>query len=101
MVELAGEGTDTLDFSSVTGSLTVAVAATLSVMEGVNSAIHSDTNVEQVIGGLADDAFTVTPSATTAFFVDGGNGSGYDILNLTAAGGQPITNAHFEEVHTP
>ena len=99
IVEFAGQGTDTLDFSTVANALAVSVAAILSVMEGVNSATHSDTNLEQVIGGLGDDTFTVTPSTTTALFVDGGNG--YNILNLTATGGQPVTDANFEEVHTP
>ncbi|MDA1275613.1 MAG: hypothetical protein O2960_16465 [Verrucomicrobia bacterium] len=99
IIELTGEGTDTLDFSAVTSALTVNVAASLSVMESANSATHFDINVEQVIGGMGDDTFTVTPSTTTTFVVDGGDGT--DILNITAIGGQPVISSSFEHINLP
>ena len=109
VVELAGGGTDTLDFALVTASsLTFNLTATVVVAGGVNTVSHTATNLEGFVGGAAADVFDVTPSVTTAFTVDGGPGT--DGLNfhsggaavtqtpttLTAAGRQPVTYSNFE-----
>jgi len=111
VVEIAGGGTDTLDFALVTStSLTFNINATVSVTDGTNTVSHAGMEVEGFIGGAADDIFNITPSVTTAFKLNGGLGT--DVLNfdavglvvtqtpttLLAAGRQVVTHEGFESV---
>ena len=94
-------GTDTMDMSLVTTDLTI-VLGSVTVTDGLgNSATHSGTNVENLIGGSAnntfvvngaqtinltggagDDEFNFDSAATLTGIVDGGTGN--DTLNLSA-----------------
>jgi Ca2+-binding RTX toxin-like protein len=71
VVEAADEGDDTLDFSAVTVELTFTIAS-VTVTDGVNTAIHEDDNIEHLIGGQADDTFTFS---TDGGQLAGGNGT--------------------------
>ena len=112
VVEAVAQGNDKLDLSAVTVSLTVTIGANLNVTNGTSTVTSAGQTVEKVTGGTAADTFNVTPSATTAFTVDGAAGAG-DVLNfhttglavtqtatsLTATGMQPVNYQGFETVN--
>ncbi len=84
VTELSGEGTDAMDFSGVTVSLTV-TAATGVVTDGTNIATPSLNQVETVAGGDGDDRFVFAAGAVfagTSGAFDGGFGS--DTLDYSA-----------------
>jgi Ca2+-binding RTX toxin-like protein len=89
--ELAGGGSDTLNFSQVlTAGVIFDIGATATAAQGLNNtATHAGEQIEKFIGTNGDDTFNVTRSATTAFSVDGGNGT--DTLNLSGTG-QPVSS---------
>ncbi len=77
VAELTSEGTDSMDFSSVTVALTV-TAATGIVTDGTNVATPERDQVETVVGGEGDDRFVFEDAsafAGTSGAFDGGGGS--------------------------
>ncbi|UCE37498.1 MAG: hypothetical protein JSW00_18920 [Thermoplasmata archaeon] len=54
VVELAGEGNDTLDFSGVTSSIYASVGS-LTITEGSNRVYHGENHAENLIGGSNSD----------------------------------------------
>ena len=56
-------GIDTVDFSSITRSLTFAIGG-LGVTDGTNTVTHGNSNFERLIGGLANDVFKFLSSST-------------------------------------
>ncbi len=95
IVEQAGGGSDTLDFPAVTSSVTFTIGATVSVTQGVsNTATHAGDQVENFIGTNSNDTFDVTPSASTAFFLDGKGDTGGpgDVMTFHASQYTEIVN---------
>jgi hypothetical protein len=74
--EVAGEGTaDTMDFSAVTVPLEVLLGS-VTVSDGTSTATHASDHIEEVIGGVADDAFVMTgPSVVFPGTLNGGGGT--------------------------
>lgn len=114
LTETADGGVDTADFTAVTAGLLWLVSANLVVTDGSSVMQNAGATVETLLGGLGVDRFGVTPSATTAFTVDGGAGDGVsDRLEVDAtglavtstgtvivvAGRQPVTHAGFEVIN--
>ncbi len=64
-----GSGVNTLDFTGMTDAIALNLAA--GRVTGV--ANLAGANVQSIVGGSNGDTFTVTPSATTAFAIAGGN----------------------------
>ncbi|MEK7810136.1 MAG: hypothetical protein AAB571_13755, partial [Chloroflexota bacterium] len=56
IVEAASGGNDTLDFLSVTANLTFTLGS-VTVTDGTNNATHTQSNVENLIGGSGNDSF--------------------------------------------
>ncbi len=75
VIELAGEGNDTLDFSQVTSDLTFNINAdgSVNVTDGSNTVTAS--NVENLIGGSGSNAFIIEEGAALAGIIDGGSGA--------------------------
>jgi Ca2+-binding RTX toxin-like protein len=68
-------GTDTMDFSAVTAPLEV-VLGSVTVSDGSSVASHAGSNIEQVIGGAADDTFVMSgPNVTFPGTLDGSSGN--------------------------
>jgi autotransporter-associated beta strand protein len=75
IIEIAGEGSDTMDFALVTSALTVSLGSVTVTAPGA-SATHAGTAIEAVIGGSNDDTFVMTsPSVTFPGTLDGGGGA--------------------------
>ncbi len=75
IIEGAGEGNDTMDFSAVTVPLEVLLGS-VTVSDGTSTATHAGDDIEEVIGGAANDAFVMTsPSITFPGTLDGGGGT--------------------------
>jgi len=113
-------GNDTLDFSATTTQSVALNLTSAAPQEVTVSAVtvrltltlSASGAVENVLGGARNDAFSVTPSETTAFSFDGGAGAA-DALDfdaqglavaqtpnsLTATGRQPVTFANIEQVN--
>jgi len=84
IIESAGQGFDTADFSTVTSALTFNVQGNLLVQHATNSVTHAGEWLEELAGGSGDDVFDVIPSALTAFTLHGGSGT--NTLNFNAQG---------------
>lgn len=75
ITEATGEGNDTMDFSAVTVPLEVLLGS-VTVSDGTSTATHAGDDIEEVIGGAADDTFVMTsPSVTFPGALDGGGGT--------------------------
>lgn len=76
LLDSGASGTDTATLSGPAGAIAYAVGPTQTVA-GSGAAVNYDANMEvvSVAGGAADDSFTVTPSASTTFNIDGGGSS--------------------------
>ena len=115
VVELALEGSDTLDLSGVATGLTGSIGATLAITTTdssgvIHSVAHAGNVVEIVIATGQDDVFDVTPSVSTSFDLRGGSGLDtliYDGLGtittqaakkITSVGLQPVTYGGFDTV---
>jgi Ca2+-binding RTX toxin-like protein len=72
VIEGAGAGSDTLEFSQVTTALTVQVG-TLTVTSDANTVSHAESNVENVIGGASTGDRLIADDATNAWHVTGTN----------------------------
>lgn len=85
LLDYSGAGTDTLDFSAVSDSLTVAIgSSSATVSEGTNT-VANIAYVEALLGGSGDDLFSFANTATFASSLgtlDGGDGS--DTLSYSA-----------------
>ena len=82
IIENAGNGIDTLDFTPVTSNLFFMVGS-LYVRDGVNMLTHLSDDVEHLIGGSGDDWFDMAGSGTV---LAGGQGTitgglGYDTIS--------------------
>jgi len=74
ILEVADGGSDTLDFSAADRDLLFTIGP-LSVTDGTNVANHGEGEVENLIGGSANDAFYLfNDGASVVGFVDGGPG---------------------------
>jgi hypothetical protein len=93
-----GPGVNTLDFTGATA----AIAMTLNggAVTGVDNV--SATNIQSIVGGDNSDTFTVVPSATIAYSINGGlpdpPTSPGDALIVDASG---TTNPSFSSTSTP
>ena len=75
-MELAGQGTDTLDFSAISGALTFTFNGTaITVVNGLNS-VSANNDVENVIGGSGSNTFALQGNTVIAGKIDGGVGGG-------------------------
>ena len=76
IIENPGEGSsDSMNFSAVSVALEVELGS-VSVSDGISTATHSGDNIEEVVGGSADDDFVMTsPSVIFPGTLDGGGGS--------------------------
>ena len=75
IIELPGEGADRMDFSLVTVPLEIRLGS-VTVTDGASTAAHAGDAIEQVIGGVADDAFVMTgPTVVFPGTLDGGGGT--------------------------
>jgi len=75
ITEGTGEGNDTMDFSAVTVPLEVLLGS-VTVSDGTSTATHAGDDIEEVIGGAADDTFVMTgPSVVFPGTLDGGGGN--------------------------
>ena len=84
--ERSAEGSDTLNFSNVTAALLFLINNGITVTGGSNSLTQSGgLNVENLVGGSADDRFTFSEGAFLNGSLDGL--AGYDILDYTACTG--------------
>jgi len=90
-------GTDTMDFSAVTTPLEVLLGS-VTVSDGSSTATHAGHEIEEVIGGTADDAFVMTAANVTfPGTLDGGGGANtlwYDdpdaaVATAVESGGTP------------
>ena len=61
IIENPGEGDDTMDFSAVLAKLQIHLGS-VTVTDGTSTATHAGDDIEQVIGGQADDEFFMTAS---------------------------------------
>ena len=86
VVEKAGEGTDTLDFSGVSENLTFTIKKSGEVIvTGAGSNKVTATNVENLKGGSGADTFYFEKNAKLAGTIDGGGG--LNTLDYTATRG--------------
>ncbi|MBC8507306.1 MAG: hypothetical protein H8D34_20775, partial [Chloroflexi bacterium] len=81
IIENAGEGNDTFDFSPVTNPLTFTIAS-ITVSDGASIAQHTGIHIENLIGGSAADTFIFSNGAVLPGQIDGQSGT--DTLNLSA-----------------
>ena len=81
IIENLNEGVDTFDFSAITIPLT-ATLASITVTDGISTAQHTGTHIENLIGGSAGDTFRFANGATLNGKIDGQAGS--DTLDLSA-----------------
>lgn len=85
IVENAGEGNDTLDFSAIHGDLVFNIGA-LNVHDDHNTANQGGDDVENLVGGSGNDLFVFGDGAVTAGTIDGGAGSNtLDYTNYSTA----------------
>ena len=80
LTENAAEGNDTLDFSAVTVPLTFNIGSAIVGDGGLppNTVTHTPGNVENLMGGVANDAFIFADGVTLAGgtgTIDGGGGT--------------------------
>jgi Ca2+-binding RTX toxin-like protein len=83
IIENAEEGTDTLDFSTVTADLTFTLHddGTVSVTDGTNN-LANVASMEKIIGGSGHDTFVFANEATWSGTIDGGGGT--NVLDFSA-----------------
>ncbi len=75
IVELAGQGNDTVDFSHVSGNLHFVFTGTgITVTDGSGDTLTTDANVENFIGGSGGNLFSFHGSAQVSGTVNGGTG---------------------------
>jgi Ca2+-binding RTX toxin-like protein len=97
ITELAGEGSDTIDFSGLGFPLEALWASSLLITFVdasfvTHSISHALDYVETLIGGSAADHVTIIPSLNTAFDFTGGAGSG-DVLTFVTGGEAAVQTA--------
>lgn len=80
VVELAGGGTDVMDFSLVTQNLSVSLGSTILVNDDDSSLMASD-NIEEIRTGSGNDEFVFYPDPFKPIKLDGGLGR--DTLNYS------------------
>ena len=78
IIELGAEGYDAMDFSALSDNLNI-VLGSVTVTNGANTATHSGTFIEKVIGGSGNDLFTATGNQSVD--LDGGPGDDTFIFN--------------------
>ncbi|MBL6965974.1 MAG: hypothetical protein ISR60_05415, partial [Anaerolineales bacterium] len=82
IIELFNGGTDTLDFSAVTGDLTFTFSGVLEITDSSSQkASHAADNFEVMVAGSGDDTFIILDTITFSGTLDGG--AGEDILDLS------------------
>jgi hypothetical protein len=88
-----GSGNDALIVNASAVAETIAVSGATVAIAGRRPVIYSGVETLRVNGNAGSDVFNVTPSSSTAMFIDGGDPVGAipgDVLNLVA-GGDPVT----------
>lgn len=90
-----GLGNDELIVHATTAAETIAVSGSVVAIAGRRSVEHTNTELVRVNGDGGADTFDVTPSLSTAFFIDGGPPVGLepgDALQINA-NGSPVVLA--------
>ena len=89
VIELANEGSDTLDFTAVTGALTFAFNSTsVTVTQGTDWVTHTGTpalNVENYVGGQGGNTFDFSAMPTAQSFVLASLGSSNGFAGATGS----------------
>ena len=85
VIELDGEGDDTMDFSAIDQSLQITFSGgQVMVAYDLNQASHTGVFVEHIIGGSADDVVVIENGTIVDTTVDGTDGSlTYDLSDYT------------------
>lgn len=86
IIEADGLGTETLNLEGVTAGASVTIDGSIVVLSGDNQIFNGSGSLEVILGTAATDAFSVVPSATTAYALFGGAGTGTDVLSYDAGG---------------